>query len=277
MQWLDALGKGHAAAGDARIVSLVPSITELLADLDLLPQLVGRTGFCIHPREALKAVPKVGGTKGFDLEKLRALAPSHVIVNVDENRQEEVSALAAFVPHIIVTHPLGPDDNPSLYRLLGGIFDRQARAEALCLAYAQARAGLAAAVAELPRQPVLYLIWKAPWMSICRDTYIARMLAAAGWDTLPAESASRYPEVSLELARQAALVLLPSEPYHFREEDARELAGLPEVDGRPVVCVDGEMISWYGSRAVAGLAYLADLRRRLAGLPPLNTATVPGV
>ncbi|HJW04250.1 MAG TPA: helical backbone metal receptor [Azospira sp.] len=264
MQWPDALGNLHGPAGDhPRIVSLVPSITELLADLELLPQLVGRTGFCIHPKAALKAVPKVGGTKGFDLEKVRALAPTHVIVNVDENRQEEVAALAAFVPHIIVTHPLGPDDNPALYRLIGGIFNRQAQAEALCRAYEQARARLAATVAELPRQGVLYLIWKAPWMSVCRDTYIARMLAAAGWDTLPEHSPDRYPEVPLALAREADLVLLPSEPYHFQEADARELAALPEVGGTPVHCVDGEMISWYGSRAVAGLDYLAALRRQL--------------
>jgi len=268
MQWPDALGKPHptwtSGQGELRIVSLVPSITELLFDLDLEANLVGRTGFCVHPQERVKAIPKVGGTKGFDAEKIRALAPTHVIVNVDENRREEVAALEAFVPHIVVTHPLGPDDNPALYRLLGGIFNRQEQAEALCRDYQAARAELTAAVAGLPREAVLYLIWKKPWMSISRDTYIARMLAAAGWDSLPAATDSRYPEVDLTLARQTGRVLLPSEPYPFRDKDVQELAATPETGGTPVLAVDGEMISWYGSRAIAGLRYLAELRRRLA-------------
>lgn len=271
MQCLDALGKPHPAWSPERepprIVSLVPSLTELLADLGLLPWLVGRTGFCVHPREALQAVPKVGGTKGFSLEKIRALAPSHVIVNVDENRREEVAALASFVPHIVVTHPLGPEDNPGLYRLLGGLFRREEAAEALCRDYAAARAALDAAVAGLPRERVLYLIWKKPWMSIGRDTYIARTLAAAGWDSLPAAAEPRYPAVDLALARQARRILLPSEPYPFRPRDARELAADPATGGVPVLAVDGEMISWYGSRAIAGLAYLAELRRSLASPP----------
>ncbi|GBG02176.1 ABC transporter substrate-binding protein [Azospira sp. I13] len=268
----DALGTPHPARapgqGDdpaLRIVSLVPSITELLVDLGLGDRLVGRTGFCVHPREFLQTVPKVGGTKGFDAEKIRALAPSHVIVNVDENRREEVEALAAFVPHIVVTHPLGPDDNPALYRLMGELFGRQEAAAALCADYAAARRELADTAAALPREAVLYLIWKKPWMSIGRDTYIARMLAAAGWDSLPDAVEPRYPEVALDLARQAGRILLPSEPYPFRDKDAQELAADPVTGGTPVLAVDGEMISWYGSRAIAGLRYLAALRRELVG------------
>jgi ABC-type Fe3+-hydroxamate transport system substrate-binding protein len=114
-----------------RIVSLVPSITELLCDLGLADRLVGRTGFCVHPRASVRQVPKVGGTKDVDIGKVRGLAPTHVIMNVDENRRETAAALAAFGPHIVVTHPLGPRDNLDLYRLLGGVFDRQREAEAL--------------------------------------------------------------------------------------------------------------------------------------------------
>lgn len=263
----DARGTDHhpwpTQSGPARIVSLVPSITELLFDLGLGSCLVGRTAFCVHPADALAAVPKVGGTKGFDGEKIRALAPTHVIVNVDENRREEVAALEAFVPHTVVTHPLGPDDNPALYRLLGAIFGREQEAEGLCASYAGARAELAAVVAGLPREKVLYLIWKRPWMSVARDTYISAMLAAAGWDTVPADTRARYPEVSLDLAREADRVLLPSEPYPFREKHAEELGSNPALAGTPVQTVDGEMISWYGSRAIAGLRYLAALRQPL--------------
>ena len=133
MQWSDALGKPHGRySGSPRIVSLVPSLTELLVALDLAKALVGRTGFCIHPRQVVRRIPKLGGTKGFRIDKLRALKPTHVLVNIDENRREEVEALADFVPHLIVTHPLTVGDNLDLYRLLGGVFAREQRAEVLC-------------------------------------------------------------------------------------------------------------------------------------------------
>ena len=119
----DAAGQRHVPAGpDARIVSLVPSLTELVFDLGLGDRLVGRTGFCVHPREALRGVPKVGGTKDVKLERIRELAPTHVLVNMDENRRETVDALAAFVPDIVVTHPNTPQDNLPLFALLGGVF-----------------------------------------------------------------------------------------------------------------------------------------------------------
>ena len=127
--WADAAGRAHPAhEGTARIVSLVPSLTELVCDLGLADQLVGRTGFCIHPKGALRRVPKVGGTKDVNLDRLRELAPSHVIVNIDENRRECAEEIARFVPHVIVTHPCTPEDNLDVYRLLGGIFGRQAGA-----------------------------------------------------------------------------------------------------------------------------------------------------
>ena len=131
--WRDAVGTLHQRAGGAaRIVSLVPSITELICELGLAGQLVGRSGFCVHPRDIVKAVPKVGGTKDVDLAKVRALAPTHVLLNIDENDKPAAAALAQFVPHLIITHPLGPLDNPPLYRLVGGIFGREQASEALC-------------------------------------------------------------------------------------------------------------------------------------------------
>ena len=111
----DAAGTVHPAAGrDARIVSLVPSLTELVCDLGLADRLVGRTGFCIHPWETVRRIPKVGGTKDVDLAKLRVLEPTHVLLNVDENRRETAEALSEFVEHVIVTHPLRPRDNLAL-------------------------------------------------------------------------------------------------------------------------------------------------------------------
>ena len=182
---VDAVGTEHPVAGsDARIVSLVPSVTELLCDLGLASQLVGRTGFCIHPREVVRSIPKVGGTKDVNVDRIRELAPTHLVVNVDENTKETVEELARFVPSIVVTHPLAPEDNLGLYRLLGGIFDRPAETERLCDDFAAAYADLTAG----PRPPasVLYLIWREPWMTVSRDTYISRTLALVGWETVPA-------------------------------------------------------------------------------------------
>jgi len=247
----------------ARIVSLVPSITELLFALDLGGQVVGRTSFCVHPRDRVRQVPAVGGTKDVRLEDVRALAPTHVIVNVDENRAETADALRAFVPHVVVTHPNAPEDNLPLYRLLGGLFDRADRAEALA-ADLQRELDACAAV-DWPRERVLYLIWTEPWMTVASDTYIARTLARVGWDVPHGpggpSGAARYPvipDLDAEIAR-VERVLLATEPFRFRESHARDLAARhPRV---PVELVDGEMTSWYGPRAIAGLAYLRERRR----------------
>lgn len=265
---IDAFGRAHAAArADARIVSLVPSITELLFALGLGERVVGRTGFCIHPREQVKTVPKVGGTKDVSIEKVRELAPTHLIVNIDENEKPTFEKLAAFVPNLIVTHPLGPLDNLALYRLLGGIFDRATHAEDLCAQFQSAYDEAVTACQRLARETVLYLIWKSPWMSVSRDTYISRTLAAVGWDTVEIASKERYPKIELtaELLSGVDRVLLSSEPYAFRQKHVDELgkALSPLTCHRSPIAVsliDGEMTSWYGSRAVAGINYLRHLR-----------------
>jgi ABC-type Fe3+-hydroxamate transport system substrate-binding protein len=256
---VDAVGTEHPVAGsDARIVSLVPSVTELLCDLGLTSQLVGRTGFCIHPREVVRDIPKVGGTKDVDVERLRELAPSHLVVNIDENQKETVEELARFVPSVIVTHPLAPEDNPGLYRLLGGVFDRSAEAERLCDAFATAYVDLEGK-AHLP-ETVLYLIWRNPWMTVSRDTYISRTLALVGWETFPASAADRYPEVDLAaVSGEVERVLLSSEPFRFREKHLAEVEAL--APAARVSLIDGEMTSWYGSRAIEGLRYLGDYAR----------------
>lgn len=265
--WIDAAGTAHATAPEARIVCLVPSLTELLCDLGLARQLVGRTGFCIHPRGALRSVAKVGGTKDVDIDKVRSLDPTHVIVNIDENTRETAERLAQCVPNLIVTHPLGPLDNPPLYRLLGGIFGRSAEAEALALRFDAALHVLRAtqtADHEAPPERVLYLIWRDPWMTVGPDTYIARMLGLVGWQVWSPPSTDRYPTLQLGSAAGAVdRVLLSSEPYAFRDKHLAEVsAALPDTR---VALIDGEQVSWYGSRAIEGITYLSDYARRARG------------
>jgi ABC-type Fe3+-hydroxamate transport system substrate-binding protein len=256
----DAAGTVHEPAGhDARIVCLVPSITELLCDLGLSEQLVGRTEFCIHPRETVRTIPTVGGTKDVRVDRILGLAPTHAVVNIEENRRSTAEGLADFVPHIVVTHPQGPRDNLDLYRLLGGIFGRQAAAERLCASFED----VYARVSEAPRRPrdLLYLIWREPWMTVAPDTYISRTLALFNWRTQPTTASEPYPRVDINaFAGKVDRVLLSSEPYHFRECHVREVVAA--VDGAEVSLIDGEMTSWYGSRAIQGLRYLAEYTRR---------------
>ncbi|MET3130899.1 ABC-type Fe3+-hydroxamate transport system substrate-binding protein [Oxalobacteraceae bacterium GrIS 1.11] len=256
MKFIDALGHEHAQDGAARIVSLVPSITELLCELGLAPHIVGRTGFCIHPAEQVAAIAKVGGTKDVNLDKIRKLAPTHLVVNIDENERPTVAALAEFIPHIVVTHPLTPLDNLPLARLMGGIFCAEAQAEAWCAAF-EAEYALLRALPKGPARSMLYCIWQDPWMAVSRGTYIANMLAEIGWQ-VPELGAARYPSFDWNADLIAGIdgVLLSSEPYRFT---AAHVAELRERIGKPVQLVDGEMLSWYGSRALAGLRYLRQL------------------
>ncbi|MYM37165.1 ABC transporter substrate-binding protein [Duganella sp. FT50W] len=259
MAYTDALGTVHQPAPDARIVSLVPSLTELLCDLGLAAQLVGRTGFCIHPWDVVRDIPKVGGTKDVNLDKIRALAPTHVVLNIDENEKATAEALAGFVPHLVVTHPLRPRDNVGLAQLMGGVFCRAPQAADWCAAF-EAEYALLRATPPGPPQTMLYCIWQDPWMTISRHTYIARMLAEIGW-SVPDLGEERYPAFrwSRELIDSVDGVLLSSEPYRFTEAHADVLE---RQIGKPVSLVDGEMLSWYGSRSLQGLRYLRELARR---------------
>lgn len=249
-----------------RIASLVPSVTELVVALGLRERLVARTGFCIHPRDELRDVPKVGGTKDVQLDRLRALAPTHAIVNVDENRLEQVQALREFVPEVIVTHPNAPLDNLALLQQMVAAFGDEpgVAGRAAALRDELQRELAVTAARPWPAREVLYLIWRQPWMTVARDTYIAAMLATVNWRTLPdvtggPAGAARYPVVdpAAPWLRDVQRVLLSSEPYRFEAkhlDEARRLA-----PGAQVQLVDGELLSWYGPRAAAGLRYLREL------------------
>ena len=259
---IDAYGNVHRAIAESetvRIVCLVPSLTELLCDLGLQDSLVGRTGFCIHPKQVVQKIPKVGGTKDVNIEKIRKLAPTHLIVNIDENEKPTVDLLAEFIPHVVVTHPITPRDNLALFRLLGSIFNVSEGAELLCQQFenqwALLKADTQAKQAKQAKQ-VLYCIWKDPWMTVSRDTYIAQMLQQRAWLQWESASPQRYPifdwnDPSLQ---SVDFVLLSTEPYSFTEAHR---AALQAQIQKPVFLVDGEMLSWYGSRAIQGIEYLA--------------------
>lgn len=261
----NALGVQHApVSAPARIVSLVPSITELLFALRLGEQVVGRTHYCIHPAPLVMPLPSVGGTKKIRYARLQALQPTHVIVNIDENPRELAERLIADGLQVIITHPLTPEDNVPLYRLIGGIFNRVAEAETLVARFERTLAELRQVAWS--RRRVLYLIWRKPWMSVSRETYIARMLALVGWETLPVESEARYPELALDqaLLDAADLILFSSEPYRFLPQDLETFARDYDCPLEKLRLIDGEMTSWYGSRAIQGLRYMAQIAREVS-------------
>ena len=278
---IDFIGQPfERAPAHARIASLVPSLTETLVDLGLGAQLVARTGFCIRPAAAVRAIPKVGGTKDVNVARLRGLAPTHVLVNVDENTLETVQQLQEFVPHVVVTHPQQPDDNLTLFNLLGALFSAtagvQERAQGLHDEFGMTLRAIRAR--SWPLRRVLYVIWREPWMTVARDTYIARTLAQVGWRTLPdvaggdglgCAGITRYPVFDWDAPwlRDVDLVLLASEPFRFGAAHLEITRRLLETRGlKPAVrLIDGEWASWYGSRALHSLPQLAQYA---AALPP---------
>jgi ABC-type Fe3+-hydroxamate transport system substrate-binding protein len=265
--YFDAIGTRHRPAPrDPRIVSLVPSLTELLCDLGLTSRIVGRTGYCIHPRHLVNAIPKIGGTKSINVTKIERLAPTHLICNIDENEEPTVREIGRFVRNVLVTHPIEVADNRGLFHLLGGVFGRHAEALGLMRRFDDAMRLLR----RQPLQPqlrVVYAIWRDPWMTISADTYIARMLDLAGLElaSIRTDTTRRYPSFDFEQVdwSQVDALLLSTEPYRFDESAARELRSDPRLAATAVEVVDGELISWYGSRAIAGLQYMAPLRERL--------------
>ena len=272
MTLTDAVRTKHSPAPDARIVSLVPSLTELLFDLGLGRQVVGRTGWCIHPSPEVRQAKAIGGPKQINMRKLAALAPTHAVLNIDENPKEMSEAIAHLGVRLVVTHPTAPEDNLALYRLFGDLFGRAREAATLTERFAAARARLAVAAKTLPSRRVLYLIWMNPWMTISADTYIAHMLAAANWTTLGHDPNRRYPNLELDarMVADADLILFATEPFPFKERHIADfIRSFPRAAGKTHL-VSGDMLSWYGSRAIPGLDYLRELASALAdaeGMP----------
>jgi ABC-type Fe3+-hydroxamate transport system substrate-binding protein len=270
---VDAIGTQHQVAqGDFTIACLVPSITELLFALDLGKRVVARTGYCVHPELLVKTIPKVGGTKQVNFAKLKKIAPSHVILNLEENTRECALTLKEFVPNLVITHPTKFQDNFSLFGLLGGVFNANRSAALLVQELTQQVAKFSRdGPLNWPPLNVVYLIWKDPWMSVAPSTYIADVLSQANFFQIDLPSEHEYPTIDLSMVDWVGVdaVFLSSEPYSFSLDDQRELQGqLGRLTSKPIpiVMVDGELMSWYGSRSLKTLAYLHQLRLSLEAL-----------
>lgn len=237
-----------------RIVSVVPSQTELLYDLGLDKEVVGITKFCVHPEDWFRTKERVGGTKKLHLDKIRELKPDLIIANKEENTQEQIEELAKEFPvWISDIHNLPGALN--MIQALGQVTGMEGRANQLVEEIVHGFNQLHKA--NQPKR-VAYFIWYNPWMSIGQDTFIHSMIQTMGWQNVLARE-TRYPELTLEELKQydPELVLLSSEPFPFKEKHIEEVKkALPGTDVR---LVDGEMFSWYGSRLQKAIPYLQGL------------------
>lgn len=239
-----------------RIVSLVPSQTELLADLGLEEEVVGITKFCVHPDRWYRNKQRIGGTKNPHLERIAALRPDLILANKEENRQEDIEALSAIAP-VWVSEIANLNEALEMIRRVGLLCGK---AEAGTLLASQIEGGFNT-LKKNPPLRVAYGIWKDPWMWAGNDTFISDVISRAGWTN--AFDIPRYPELIPEalLQLQPDLILLSSEPYPFKEKHIAALHEiLPNVQIR---LVDGELFSWYGSRLLHTPEYIAGFMQTL--------------
>lgn len=242
-----------------RILSLCPSQTETLADLGLSSRLVGVTRYCIHPRDSLKDIARVGGTKKVDFDLIGRLEPDLIIAEKEENPREMVEELQKIAP-VYVTDVV---DRSSAFRMildLGRLTATEGQA-ARILREIEGKWSLLEPIQKPLR--VAYLIWRKPWMGVGAGTYIGSLLREVGFTNVLECTSSRYPEVS-ESELQAAdpeLVLLSSEPYPFAEKHIAEIQAL--LPRARILLVDGEAWSWYGSRMRKFPAEILALSSRL--------------
>ena len=243
-----------------RIVSLVPSLTETVVRWGLGDHVVGVTKYCIHPKSVTRPIPKIGGTKDPDLEAIRALKPDIVLANAEENRREDVEALEGDIPCWVTFPRTVPEVAESLERMGTAL-----GCEPVALDTVQTiRRELHDFEPPEDRLRVAYLIWRDPYMSISRDTYIADVLDRLGCENVFADHTDRYFEVTTSdlVDRAPDRIVLPSEPYPFRRRHARTLAEEIGFDESRMMLVPGEDYCWFGSRTAE---VFATHRRIFAG------------
>jgi len=246
-----------------RVVSLCPSITESLVALGAADALVGVTRYCIHPREALTGIPRMGGTKNPDLAAIRAAVPDLVFCNSEENREEDIAALKRDFA-VDVSHPRTVAEIPALLRHFGTLTGKRKEAEEISLKVEEALG----CVEEGPRFRFIYLIWRDPWMTVGPRTYIADLLRRFGGSSSLEEKYNEgndYPVATEDeiLACAPDILILPDEPYRFRERDAAFWRERLTASTR-VVLVSGDDFCWHGARTLRGLEAAADLARSMA-------------
>ncbi len=247
-----------------RIVSLIPSVTETLFALGLGEVVAGCTIFCTQPPEGVATKVRVGGEKNPKLELIRELGADLVIANIEENIREHIETLRAWSIPVYVIYPRTVADGIRCIRDLGAVAGAGERAAALADPLERRYAELRARLAGRPRPRVFCPIWRNPYMTINRDTYVHDMLATCGGENVFGVMPARYPAVTLEevAAARPEVILLPDEPYRFREAHVADFTAyteVPAVRAGRLHLMDGKLLSWYGPRIGEALEILPGL------------------
>lgn len=246
-----------------RIVSLCPSLTELVFDLGAGDALVGRTKFCVHPADRVEAVEKVGGTKNPKVERILALVPDLVLMNEEENRAEDADALRNAGIRVHASMPRTVQETAAMVRSIGIALHRPREAEVIAADIERRADRVSRDASKYPPVRYAVLIWREPLMAVNNDTFIAGLLGLPGGQNVFGERPDRYPVITAKELHDAdpLLVILPNEPFPFEEKHASELAeatGLPRVRFK---LADGELLSWHGSRTPRGIDYAEGVLR----------------
>jgi ABC-type Fe3+-hydroxamate transport system substrate-binding protein len=236
-----------------RIISLVPSQTELLIELGLQKELVGITNFCIHPAKELEEIQKIGGTKTPNIELIKSLNPDLIIGNKEENNLNDVENLARLFP-VWISDVNTFDDNFKLIMDIGYLFDKVSLATSICSEIQVSWDKLK--IRET--KTCLYFIWRKPYMVAGRDTFINSILSKSGYENIM--ETSRYPSLNESELKNMnpEIVFLSSEPYAFREKHIAEFTNV--FPNSIIKIVDGELFSWYGPRQKRLPKYLSNLK-----------------
>ncbi|WP_264565144.1 ABC transporter substrate-binding protein [Flavobacterium sp. N3904] len=252
---IDQLGTSHSfQSSPKRIVSLVPSQTELLYDLGLEDRIVGITKFCVHPYHFKSTKKIVGGTKKVNYEKIRLLEPDIIVCNKEENTKEMVEELREICP-VWVTDIVTLEDNFQMITDFGQLFDKRIEARKWNEKLTFALSDFKHFIKDIPLKKVAYFIWKNPYMVAGSGTFIDELLKLNHFQNHFADK-ERYPEIDLEKMEEDGdldLILLSSEPFPFKADDGYEIAR--DTNNTRTVLVDGEMFSWYGSRLLKAFDY----------------------
>ena len=260
IQVTDQLGRViEVASPPKRIISLVPSQTELLIHLGLEEQLMGITKFCVHPKHLLKTKTIVGGTKQVHFDRIRKLQPDIILCNKEENTEAIVSEAQTIAPvHVSDVKTLS--QALALIEQYGILFDKTTTSSQLIDQLVSAAQDFKKEIAERPIKKVAYFIWREPWMVVGQDTFINSLLAINKFENVYSDTPDRYPEVQLDKLKELDYILLSSEPFPFAE---KHIAEIKKYTTAKIILVDGEYFSWYGSRLLGAFDYFKNLQQLL--------------
>lgn len=257
----DQMGRTiELTAPPKRIISLVPSQTELLFELGLHAELVGITKFCVHPEDICKKTPKTGGTKKLDFDKIKSLRPDLIIGNKEENERHQMEALMQEYP-VWMSDIQTLDDACDMILRMGELTGKKEKADEINAGITRQFKALASIINKtIPQKKVAYFIWRNPYMSVNENTFIDHILNRLGLENVFHNfTSSRYPEISVSelAASEPDYIFLSSEPYPFKEIHFKEFTAIcPQAK---IILVDGELFSWYGSRLLRAPTYFREL------------------